>query len=244
MTKKPDTAFKGFSEDLFKFLKDLEKNNKVEWFHKNKERYQNKLVLPAKSFISEMAPFLNRLNPSIRTEPKFNKTIMRLNKDMRFAKGDPYRAFLLIHFGRFKMDSEFFLYFQPDDFGTGIFINKNSGDNLYFSQNLKKYPNEIKEVFKQYGINNNYSLYDLENEDDIIVKKFNADNHFDKLEDIDLVILQKAKVVPDKILYSDAIIIETIKMISKLYPLYCFAISPQPLKLLQRYKDEFGVLVD
>ena len=241
--KENGNSFVGFSKELFEFLGNLEKNNSIEWFHKNKLSYKESIVEPAKSFIREMGPFLNRLNPAIRTEPKFNETIMRLNKDMRFAKGDPYRAFLLIHFGRFKMDSEFYLYFQPDSFGTGIFINKNDEPNLYFKRNLSRYSNEIKEVFRSYEINDNYALSDLENDTETIVKKFNGDKHLEKLQDIDLVILQKNRITPQKILFSDSIVTETIKMITKLYPLYCFAISPQPLKELQRFEDEFGKIV-
>lgn len=236
-------SFSGFNEGLFKFLKDLKRNNKVEWFHKNKNRYQEFIVGHSKSFIAEIAPFLNRLNPAIRTEPKFNQTIMRLNKDMRFAKGAPYRPFLLIHFGRFKLDSEFYLYFQPNDFGLGMFINKKSGENLFFGQNLKRYSNEIKDVCKKYYINGNYSLSDLENESEIIINKFDADKHLEKLDDIDYVILERAKPISQKVLFSNAIIVETIKMISTLYPLYCFAISPQPLKELQRFEDEFGEMI-
>ncbi len=241
--KESITSFKGFSKELFKFLKDLKKNNNVEWFHNNKNRYQDFLVSPSKSFIVEMAPFLNRLNPAIRTEPKFNETIMRLNKDMRFAKGDPYRAFLLLHFGRFKLDSEFYLYFQPDTFSLGMFLNKISGENLYFAQNLKRFPKEIIDVCERYKINGNYSLSDLENESEIIVKKFDAAKHLEKFNDIDFILLDRVKPVSEKILFSDAIIVETIKMISQLYPLYCFAISPQPLKELQRFEDEFGEIV-
>lgn len=239
-----ENQFKGFGKELFKFLKDLKKNNRVEWFHENKNRYQEFVVSPAKSFIVEMSPFLNRLNPAIRTEPKFNETIMRLNKDMRFTKGEPYRPFLLIHFGRFKLDSEFYLYFQPDDFGLGMFINKKSGENLHFAQNLKKYRKEIIEVCERYKINRNFKLSDLQNESEVIQKKFDASKHLDLLDDIEYVLLEIAKPIPDKILFSDAIVVETIKMISRLYPLYCFAISPQPLKELQRFEDEFGEIVN
>ena len=241
--KESITPFNGFNKELFKFLKELKKNNNIEWFHKSKKRYQDFLVSPAKSFIVEMAPFLNRLNPAIRTEPKFNETIMRLNKDMRFAKGEPYRAFLLVHFGRFKLDSEFYLYFQPDAFSLGMFLNKKSGDNLYFAQNLKRYPKEIIEVCKRYKISGNYSLSDLENESEIIVKKFDAAKHLGKFNDIDFILLDKAKPVSEKVLFSDGLVVETIKMISQLYPLYCFAISPQPLKELQKFEDEFGEIV-
>jgi hypothetical protein len=66
----------------------------------------------------------------------------------------------------------------------------------------------------------------------------------DLLENIDYVLLETSKQVSEKILFSDAIVVETIKMISRLYPLYCFAISPQPLKELQRFEDEFGEIIN
>ena len=243
--KSEDNSFNGFSEDIFKFLRGLDKNNSVEWFHKNYERYQKFLVEPAKAFITDLAPFLNQLNPAIRTEPKFNKTIMRLNKDMRFAKGDPYRAFLLIHFGRFKMDSEFFIYFEPasagkpDDFQIGMFINNTNGENLYFKQNLSKFKKEIISVCSRFNINDNFSLYELNNDTDEVIGKFNAEKHYDKLEEIEMIILHKKKKPSLKKLYSSEIIPEMMKTIITLYPLYCFAISPQPMKELQKFEDNF-----
>lgn len=241
--KEEDLVFTGFNSGLFQFLKDLKKNNRVEWFHNNKERYQKNLVVPAKAFINELAPFLNRLNPAIRTEPKFNETIMRLNKDMRFAKGEPYRPFLLIHFGRFKLDSEFYLYFEPDGAELGMFINNSKEKNLFFKQNSIKYQKEIINTCKNYGIDNNYSLSDLNDDMNIVEKNFNSEKHFNKLSGIEYILIQTKKKIPEKILFSTKIVEEMIKMILQLYPLYCFAISPQPLKLLQKFKDDFGEAV-
>lgn len=231
--------FKGFSKELFKFLQDLEKNNSVDWFHKNRERYQKYLVDPAKAFIKDLAPFLNQINPSIRTGPKFNETIMRLNKDMRFAKGDPYRAFLLIHFGRFKLDSEFFLFFEPDDYEIGLFINNGKEENLYFKQNLVKFKKEIISVFNRYKLNDRFSMYELNNEATPLIKKFDAEKHYSKLEETGMIILHLNKKPTLKTLYSSEIVPGMMKMITMLYPLYCFAISPQPLKELQRFEDNF-----
>jgi len=241
--KKESAPFSGFIKELFKFLIDLEKNNSVEWFHKNREQYHNFLVVPAKAFIMEMAPFLNRLNPAIRTEPKFNETIMRLNKDMRFAKGEPYRAFLLIHFGKFKLDSEFYLYFEPRNYSLGIFINRSDEEKHFFRRNQIKFKNEIKEVCKKYKINNNYSLSYLGAESAPVKARFNAEKHFELLAEHNYPLLEKVKQPSEKILFSDQIIGEMIKMISTLYPLYCFSISPQPLKELQRFEDNFGSIV-
>lgn len=242
--KKTSAEFKGFNKDIFSFFTDLEKYNNVEWFHKNKERYQTFVVEPTKAFVTEMQPFLNRLNPSIRTEPKFNETIMRINKDMRFAKGDPYRNYWLIHFGRFKLDSEFFLYFEGGSAEMGIFINRSKEEKHYFRKNLEKYEKEIREVCSKYKINGNYSFYYFAKMAPTkLVAKFDAEKHLNMFFEHEMFLLQSIKPISQKILFSGNIVIEMIKMISRLYPLYCFAFSPQPLKELQRFEEEFGEVI-
>jgi hypoxanthine phosphoribosyltransferase len=79
-------------------------------------------------------------------------------------------------------------------------------------------------------------LYELKKEDEEIVARFNADKHYSKLEEIDWIILHKKKKPSLKKLYSSDIIPEMMKMITQLYPLYCFAISPQPMKELERFE--------
>jgi Conserved hypothetical protein (DUF2461) len=232
--------FEGFRPGLFKFLKDLEKKNSVEWFHANDERYRTFLVGPAKAFISELAPFLNHLNPAIRTEPKFNQTIMRLNKDMRFAKGEPYRASLLIHFGKFKLDSEFYIYFEPGSYSMGLFINRSDEEGHFFRRNQVRYAGEIKEICARYKIDNNYSLSYLGKKPTKLIPKFSGAKNYDSLDASDHLLFEKIKLPPEKVLFSDEIIGEMMKMISLLYPLYCFAISPKPLKELARFEDNFG----
>jgi uncharacterized protein (TIGR02453 family) len=240
---KLESSFTGFNKDIFSFFDELEKNNNLEWFDKNRSRYQKNIVEPTKNFIEQLSPFLNRLNPSIRNEPKFNETIMRINKDLRFSKGEPYRNYWLIHFGRFKMDSEFFLYFEASGSDLGLFINRSKGDNLFFRKNFEKYKKEIAYVFEKYKINKNYALYSLGKEGPQEIKKyFDANKDLALLEQMEMFILQKS--IPKKILFSDKIVFEMIKTISQLYPLYCFCISQNPLKELNRFEEEFGEMVE
>ncbi|MFC2134478.1 DUF2461 family protein [Bacteroidota bacterium] len=236
-------SFSGFDKNLFKFFKDLEKNNNVEWFQKNKSRYQEFLVVPARALVVELVPFLNRLNPAIRSEPKFNKTLMRINKDMRFAKGDPYKNYFLIHFGRFKMDSEFYIYLDANNVQIGLFLNNTAEPELYFKQNLKRYHNQILDVFEKYKLNSKYSLYTIKKEPEVILKKFDASKHLDKLTDINYILLQKATDPTWPKIYSSQLTVEIIKMISSLYPLYCFAITHDPMKELDKFEDDFGLMV-
>lgn len=234
--------FDGFNKDIFKFFAELENHNNFVWFNQNRERYKKILVEPSKSFVENIAPFVNRLNPSIRTEPKFNETIMRINKDIRFNKNEPYRNYWLIHFGRFKMDSEFFLYFDKESFDIGLFINKTNGKNLFFNYNLNNYKKEIINVFSKYSLNDKYDLYTLNKKGpERLIKKFNAENHFNYFEKHELLILQKS--LSKKFLGNDKLILEMIRMISELYPLYCFCISPNPLKEIDNYDNEFGEII-
>lgn len=231
--------FTGFDKELFTYLKDLGNNNNILWFNENKQRYTDLLITPAKAYINEMGNFFNALNPAIRTEPKFNTTIMRLNKDMRFAKGEPYRNYLLIHFGKFKMDSEFFLYFDPNECQIGLFINGSKDKDLYFKDNIQKYSKEIEDVCKRYKINNNYALYEMNKEPDFVDGKFNFKKHYDFLVKHKYLILQKI-ITPEQLkLYSAELLSESVKIFYSLYPLYCFAISPEPLALIQKFEDMF-----
>ncbi|MFH1194922.1 MAG: DUF2461 family protein [bacterium] len=231
--------FTGFDEGLFSFLADLSKNNNVEWFRENRHRYENFLVKPARSFISEIAPFFNQIDSAIRTEPKFDQTIMRINKDMRFTKGEPYRNYFLIHFGKFKMDSEFFLYFEDGLAQIGLFINNSVGDDFYLSKNLDKNLKAIQEVSIKYKYGN-YSVYELGKETTKLFTKFDPVKQVFKLKATKHILLQKNIPPGKKSLFKAEFLIEAIKIFSALYPLYCFATSPNPQKKISNFEDSFG----
>ena len=238
-------AFNGFKKGTFKFLADLEKdeNNNTEWFAENRVSYDNDLVLPSKSFIVSIGQFFNHLNPAIRTEPKFNKTIMRINKDMRFAKGGPYRNYFLLHFGRFKMDSEFFVYLDKTGIEYGVFLNNTEKEELYFKQNIQNYREKIIETSKNFKIDNKFDLYELNNEPQIVIENFNCKKHFKEMSSMKYVLIQKKFSKRDKIIFSPDFLTEMIKAFSRLYPLYCFAISPEPLKLLDDFEERMGIAI-
>jgi uncharacterized protein (TIGR02453 family) len=235
--------FKGFSKDIFSFLEELEKNNNTKWFAKNRERYQENIVLPAKSFVVAIAQFFTQLNPAIRTEPMFNQTLMRINKDMRFSKDAPYKNYFLIHFGRFKMDSEFYLYFDKQGADYGIFLNAEIGDELYFAQNLERYPQDIIKTFEKYKLNKRFDFHEFKKTPQLVQKKFNAGKHFELLKKNKYILFEKEIPLNKKSLYTADILTELVKNYASLYPLYCFAISSHPLKLLDKFEETMGVPV-
>ncbi|MGA7721222.1 MAG: DUF2461 family protein [Ignavibacteriaceae bacterium] len=235
--------FTGFNTDAFKFLGQLEKdkNNNTAWFAKNRQRYDDNIVLPAKSFIITIGQFFNHLNPAIRTEPRFNSTIMRINKDMRFAKGGPYKNYFLIHFGRFKMDSEFFVYFDKNGIEYGLFLNNSQDDDLYLNTNLPMLGKEIIECCKRFKIDTKFDLYELDKKESMVIPKFKADKHFKVFSEMEYIILKKNIDPGNKLCTSPDFLTEAIKTFSNLYPLLCFAISPRPLKLIADFDEQMGI---
>ncbi len=235
--------FSGFSRDIFSFLEELEKNNNTKWFAENKNRYQENVVSPARSFVKSIGQFFTQLNPAIRTEPKFNQTLMRINKDMRFSKDAPYKNYFLIHFGRFKMDSEFYLYFDKQGADFGIFLNSEQGDELFFARNFKKYPKEIVRVFEKYGLNKKFDFHEFRKTPVLVQQNFDAGRHFELLAKNKYILFEKEISKKNKLLYSADILTELVKNYASLYPLYCFAISPRPLKLIDKFEETMGVPV-
>ncbi|MDP3683541.1 MAG: DUF2461 family protein [Ignavibacteria bacterium] len=234
--------FTGFPPQLFSFFEGLEKNNSKVFFDKHREEYEEFVVKPAKTFISTLAPFLEQLNPSIRREPKFNQTIMKLSKDMRFSKGVPYKTFLLIHFGRFKMDSEFYVYFDKSGVQYGMFLNNSKEENLFLKKNLVAYEKEIEKVFSTYGLNNQYSLTEMKKEMVLVKKKFDFSKDGKLLTPMKYILIEKPILPKEKkIISSPNFINDIIKTFSRLYPVYCFAISEQPLKLLAKFEEHMGI---
>ena len=241
---KTDTfKFSGFDRKTFNFLGKLEKAkyNNLQWFSANREVYYDNLVNPSKAFVQSIGQFFNHLNPAIRTEPKFNKTLMRINKDMRFAKGLPYRTYFLIHFGRFKMDSEFYLYLDKKGVSYGLFINNSGGEDLYFNKNYERYKKDILQTCNKYKLNNKYNLSELNPDPELRIAAFNARKHIDHLGKMKYILLEKQMDLENKLVCSPDLLTESIKTFSGLYPLYCFAISPRPQKLIDDFEERMGV---
>ncbi len=234
--------FNGFSKESINFLEELSENNSLSWFDKNRERYNNFIVLPSKSFIVTIAPFFNQLESKISTEPKFDKTMLRISKDTRHSSSEPYRPYFLIHFRRFKKDSEFFLYIDKKGIEYGLFINNTLGKELFFNKNLPGHRDELTETFKKFGLNGKFDFYEMNKEPELITKEFDIEKDFNRMARTKFFLLQKKLSKENEIIYSSDLWIEIIKTFSQLIPVYSFCISHNPLASIEKFEQEFSIL--
>ena len=89
-----------FTTATFAFLKDLTENNKREWFHENKDRYEVEVRGPAQRFIMDFGAHLKTLSEHFRSDPRtVGGSMFRIHRDTRFSKDKtPYKTAIGIQF--------------------------------------------------------------------------------------------------------------------------------------------------
>lgn len=85
-------TFDGFSRATLSFLQQLEENNDKVWFDAHRIEYERHYIEPAKQFVSAIGEHLKKLAPNVTADPRVNKSIFRINRDIRFSKDKtPYK---------------------------------------------------------------------------------------------------------------------------------------------------------
>ncbi|MGO9481387.1 MAG: DUF2461 family protein [Candidatus Kryptoniota bacterium] len=237
-----EEQFDGFFKETFEFFAELYKHNSVTWFRKHREEYETYLMNPARAFVTSIGHFIKFINPIFDTEPKFNRTLVRLNKDMRFAK-KPYKDFFLIRFGKSKWDSELFLYLDRNGIEVGTFINNEKIDgHRRFEENISTHTTVFVEACKRYKIGSEFSAYELRNGTEPIAEHFNAKRDHVKIKGIDYLIFGKELDKSDPTVLSKRSLALAMKVYNRLYPLYIFSSSDNPVADLDAYTKRIGLL--
>jgi len=86
-------SFGGFSKKTFKFFKDLENNNTRDWFEESRGVFEEHVMNPAQEYVMQMGELLKPVCPNIVANPKVDKSIFRIYRDVRFSKDKtPYKT--------------------------------------------------------------------------------------------------------------------------------------------------------
>ena len=108
-----------FTPALFKFLRDLKKNNTREWFQANRSRYESDVRGPLLDFIEDFAPHLAKLSPHFVADPRKNGgSMFRIHRDTRFSKDKtPYKTHTAVQFRHERAKDahvpSFYLHLEP-----------------------------------------------------------------------------------------------------------------------------------
>lgn len=119
-----------FSSDMFGFLRDLESNNRREWFEDNRARYVASVEEPMLRFIDDLRPRLAAISSCFVADPRRSGgSMFRIYRDTRFsADKAPYKTHAAARFGHRQQEKGqagpgFYLHLEPGDClgGGGIY---------------------------------------------------------------------------------------------------------------------------
>jgi uncharacterized protein (TIGR02453 family) len=75
-----------FTQETFRFFRDLGKHNKKTWMDANRDRYQSAVVQPFRRLLEELASSVLDLDDRFETTGRRGANFSRINRDIRFAK--------------------------------------------------------------------------------------------------------------------------------------------------------------
>jgi len=110
-----------FAPALFRFLRDLRKNNDREWFLAHKDVYERDVKEPALAFISAFAAPLRKISPHLVADARpIGGSLFRIHRDVRFSNDKrPYKTHVGIHFRHAKAEGAhapgLYLHLEPGD---------------------------------------------------------------------------------------------------------------------------------
>jgi len=123
------TAFNGFPDETLAFFRGLAKHNDKQWFEKHRGDFDAHVIEPARGFVAAVGQRLAKLAPGIHADPRVDKSIFRVHRDVRFSKDKrPYKTHLAIFFWdgtRPKMECPgFYFHLDPDKLmiGGGLYM--------------------------------------------------------------------------------------------------------------------------
>ena len=132
--------FKGFPREFISFFENLKDNNSKDWFEKNRGDYERFVLHPAREFVEVMGEKLRRIAPEVHAIPKINKSLFKINRDVRFSKDkSPYKTYMGIWMWdgvRKRMEcSGFYLHVE--------------GDVLLIGVGIKMFPKPLLDRYRQ-----------------------------------------------------------------------------------------------
>jgi uncharacterized protein (TIGR02453 family) len=114
--------------ELFRFFRQLKRNNNREWFLKNKSRYEDVVRYPLLELVSDFAPRLHAISPYLVADPRpSGGSLFRIYRDVRFSKDKtPYKTAAGIRFPHESANDVhapgYYLHLEPGDVFAGAGI--------------------------------------------------------------------------------------------------------------------------
>lgn len=145
-----------FTPDVFTFLRDLEANNRREWFAEHKARYRREVEDPMLAFITDLGPRLARISPRLLAKPtRVGGSMFRIYRDTRFSEDkSPFKTWVSARFshadaGRDVSAPGFYVHIEPgNSLGGGGMYHTDTASLRRIRERIATAPAEWRAVLR------------------------------------------------------------------------------------------------
>jgi uncharacterized protein (TIGR02453 family) len=110
-----------FSQETFRFFRELGRNNHKPWMDENRERYRAVLVDPLRELLDRLTPAARKLNPRFAVGGRVGENFSRINRDIRFARDkSPYRTQMYLFFAEPEGGAQLYVGLSADAVTCGF----------------------------------------------------------------------------------------------------------------------------
>jgi uncharacterized protein (TIGR02453 family) len=131
------------STESFRFLRELAKNNRREWFLKHKGEYESIVRDPSLRLIEAAGPRLMKISPHLVADARpLGGSLARIYRDVRFAKDkSPYKTNVGIHFFHEKLA-------DSDESLPGFYLHVAPGESFVAAGMWRPDPKRVAQIRK------------------------------------------------------------------------------------------------
>ncbi|MDE3168945.1 MAG: DUF2461 family protein [Acidobacteriota bacterium] len=88
-----------FTPEVFRFFRELARNNNTRWMDENRDRYRAVVIAPFRDLLDRLTPAALKLNSRFVVGGRVGENFSRINRDIRFAADkSPYRPQMYLYF--------------------------------------------------------------------------------------------------------------------------------------------------
>jgi len=231
-------AFRGFTDETFRFLAELRQNNTRAWFHENREAFKEHVDLPLRHLVTDLGQnVISQLNPDLETEPKSGKTLSRINKNI-YGKAEeglyyPYLWAAFYRRGRTKQtDIQLFMIVYPESFEAGLYFDSSRARQAVdrLRSNVRANEELFREVLASVsGLGDmSFARDGTTRYDATSATPLSMDDVVELFLDSRSLSILRSLDKDDPLLRSPDLLEELGTLFRELYPIYLFAISDDP----------------
>jgi uncharacterized protein (TIGR02453 family) len=157
-------SFNGFYPESLEFFENLAANNNKAWFEEHRDDFEQYLMEPLKSLVSDLSGAMLAIDPELVTIPAVDKTISRIYRDTRFSRNkSTYKTCLWITFKRRSPDWKtapcFFFEISADGYRYGMGFYSATRETMdEMRRFIEAKPAEFRKVAAAFGKQDTFTL--------------------------------------------------------------------------------------